>query len=345
MLTDNIFKLLKKVSKDEDQLSAAFGFLLKEDSDILRNFLSKLGIQLTRQELKKVDIETQVPYVFKSKVSRIDLQLEIPGKCLIFLESKIVPTKTERIIKQIKHYNEILRNKEAEYKDGTRLIYVAKDAIDKGQIEEIQRSLNRRSSEFAFFSWENVLALTESNKSKDRRITELFNDYIGDTMHSKKIVGEQKVKNISDVLVIFTNEHFWNMTLQKNIAVQRESSPDARYVAFLRTHLRNKNGRHARSSITHIAEVDYTELRPRKEMFQGLNERTKKGLIQHVEERKQGFEGMHKVYILKKGSLRELSHKIDHYGKGIMVKFSAKMSDLLCAKTTQDIKKGRRLTK
>jgi hypothetical protein len=54
MLTDNIFKLLKKVSKDEDQLSASFGFLLKEDLDILRNFLNKLGIQLTKQELKRV---------------------------------------------------------------------------------------------------------------------------------------------------------------------------------------------------------------------------------------------------------------------------------------------------
>ena len=45
---------------------------------------------------------------------------------------------------------------------------------------------------------------------------------------------------------------------------------------------------------------------------------------------------------LKKDSLKELPHKIDHYGAGIMVKFSAKMSDLLCAKTTRDIKKGRR---
>jgi len=46
---------------------------------------------------------------------------------------------------------------------------------------------------------------------------------------------------------------------------------------------------------------------------------------------------------LKKGSLRELPRKIDNYGMGIMVKFSAKMSDLLCAKTTKDIKKGRRI--
>jgi len=342
MLTDNIFKLLKKVSKNEDQLSAAFGFLLKEDSDILRNFLNKLGIQLTKQELKNVDIEILVPYVFKSKKSVIDLQLEIPGKYVIFLESKIVPTKTERIITQIKPYNEILRNKEAEYEGGTRLVYVAKDSINKQQKQRIQDSLHRSSEEFEFFSWENLLTLTLSCKNKNRRIIELFSDYIGDTMHTKKIISEQKVKNISDVLVIFTNPAFWEMTLQKDIAVQKKSSPDARYIAFLRTHL----GKGERSGITHIAEVDYTEIRPRKEMFEKLNAGTKKLLTKHiVEERGGDLEGVHKVYFLKKGSLKELPRKIDNYGMGIMVKFSAKMSDLLCAKTTRDIKKGRRLNK
>lgn len=52
MLTDNIFKLLKKNSKDEDQLSAAFGFLLKEDPEILSNFLNKFGIFLSKNDLK-----------------------------------------------------------------------------------------------------------------------------------------------------------------------------------------------------------------------------------------------------------------------------------------------------
>ena len=338
MLTDNIFKLLKKVSKNEDQLSAAFGFLLKEDPDILRSFLSKLGIQLTKQELKRVDIEILVQYVFKSKTSIIDLQLEVPGKYLIFLESKIVPTKTERIIKQIKPYNEILRNKEAGYEGGTRLICVAKDSIDKQQIKKIESSLGRNSEEFEFFSWENLLALTRSCKNKNRRIIELFSDYIGDTMHNKKIIQEQKVKNISDVLVIFTNQAFWEMTLQKNIAVQSKSSPDARYIAFLRT-----NMPHERSGITHIAEVDYTELRPRGEMFDGLNKKTKSELIRHVvKERKRNMTDLHKVYFLKKGSLKALPKKIDNYGSGIMVKFSAVMSDLLCAKTTNDIRKGRK---
>lgn len=340
MLTNNIFKLLKKVSKDEDQLSAAFGFLLKEDRDILCNFLNTLGIHLTEQELKTVDIEILVPYVFKSKTSIIDLQLEIPGKHLIFLESKIVPTKTERIITQIKPYDEILRSKEAEYESGTRLVYVAKDSIDKKQIDKIQTSLNRNAEEFEFFSWENLLRLVEKCKRKNKRIAELFTDYIGDTMHSKKIISEQKMKNISDVLVIFTNQAFWAMTLQKNIAVQKKSSPDARYVAFLRTNL----GKGERSGIMHIAEVDYTEIRPRKEMLEGLNAGTKKLLMKHiVDERGGDLEGVHKVYFLKKGSLRDLPRKIDNYGPGIMVKFSAKMSDLLCAKTTRDIKKGRKI--
>jgi len=346
MQTDNVFKLLKKVSKDEDQLSAAFGFLLKEDSDILRNFLSKLGIQLSKHELKKVDIETQVPYVFKSKPSRIDLQLEIPGKYLIFLESKIVPTKTERIIEQIKSYNEILRHKEGEYEHGTCLVYVAKDAINKQHIEKIKKSLNRKAGEFMFFSWEDLLALTAQCKNRNRRTIKLFSDYIGDTMHSKKIIQEQKVKNISDVLVIFTNRVFWKLSLQKNIAVQSKGGPDARYIAFLRTHLENEQRKRERSGITHIAEVDYTELRPRREVFEGLDKKTKSELYEHtVTQRKQKLDELHKVYFLKKDSIKALPRKIDHYGPGIMVKFSAKMSDLLCAKTTRDIKKGRRPNK
>jgi hypothetical protein len=130
------------------------------------------------------------------------------------------------------------------------------------------------------------------------------------------------------------------MTLQNDIAVQKKSSPDTRYIAFLRTHL----GKGERSGITHIAEVDYTEIRPRKEMFEGLNAGTRKLLTKHiVDERGGDLEDVHKVYILKKGSIRELPRKIDHYGAGVMVKFSAKMSDLLCAKTTKDIKKGRKI--
>lgn len=342
MLTDNVFKLLKRVSKDEDQLSAAFGFLLKEDLEILRNFLSKLGIRLSKQDLKRVDIETQVPYVFKSKPSRIDLQLEIPGKCLIFLESKIVPTKTERIIAQIKPYNEILRYKEGEYEHGTRLVYVAKDSIDKKQMDNIQTSLKRNAEEFEFFSWESLLALTLHSKRKNRRIVELFTDYIGDTMYSKKIIEEQKLKNISDVLVIFTNTYFWNMTLQKNIAVQKKGSPDAQYIAFLRIHLRDRNGKRERSGITHIAEVDHTELSSRGDTLKGVDKKTKHALAQYMTQRSFHLDEMHKVYVLKPGSLKKLHHKIDHYGSGPMVKFSAKMSDLLCAKTTRDIKKGKR---
>ncbi|MFA5146812.1 MAG: PD-(D/E)XK nuclease family protein [Candidatus Omnitrophota bacterium] len=330
--------MLKKVSKDEDQLSAAFGFLLKEDSEILRHFLSKLGIQLNKQELKRVDIETLVPYVFKSKTSIIDLQLEIPGKYLIFLESKIVPTKTERIIAQIKPYNDILRHKEDGYEGGTHLVYVAKDSIDKRQIDSIQRSLCRSANEFEFFSWENLLALVVSCKRKNRRLIELFSDYIGDAMHSKKVINEQKIKNISDVLVVFTNPAFWQMTLQRNIVVQSRSGPDARYIAFLRTHLPRE-----RSGITHIAEVDYTELRPRNEMFEKVDKETRCQLEQHMKARDIDLEGLHKAYILKPGSLKKLHHKIDHYGSGPMVKFSAKMGDLLCAKTTKDIKKGKKV--
>ena len=79
----NIFSLVR--GKQEDQLSIDFGFVLKNYPKILDVFLRKIGISLSKKELKVVDIETQTTY--NSGESRIDLHIEAPNRFLIFIES------------------------------------------------------------------------------------------------------------------------------------------------------------------------------------------------------------------------------------------------------------------
>ena len=115
MLVNNIFGLVNKFSKEEDQISASFGFILKNNRRILDSFLRKMKINLRRNELKKVDIETQVSY--DSGESRIDLQLTIYDNFLVFVESKLYKN-VKSIYAQLKKYCEILEKKRPEYNKG-----------------------------------------------------------------------------------------------------------------------------------------------------------------------------------------------------------------------------------
>ena len=51
MLVNNIFNLVN--GKQEDQLSASFGYILKNNIKILDSFLRTLGIILSKKELKE----------------------------------------------------------------------------------------------------------------------------------------------------------------------------------------------------------------------------------------------------------------------------------------------------
>lgn len=118
MNVNNIFELLNKFDKEEDRISAGFGFLLKQNRKMLRAFLKKINIAASDRELKRVDIETQVP--FDSGESRIDLQLTIYGNFLVFLESKIVKNE-DNIIHQLNKYAKILNSFKDQYNDQKKL--------------------------------------------------------------------------------------------------------------------------------------------------------------------------------------------------------------------------------
>ena len=64
----NIFNLVHHFGNEEDQISANFGFILKINKEVLKEFLESLGItELNRRELKNIDVETQVPFNGKSR--------------------------------------------------------------------------------------------------------------------------------------------------------------------------------------------------------------------------------------------------------------------------------------
>jgi len=331
MLVNNIFGLVNKFSKEEDQISASFGFILKNNRRILNSFLRSMKVNLSRNELKKVDIETQVPY--DSGKSRIDLQLTIYDNFLVFVESKLYKN-VESIYAQLKKYCKILGKKRPEYNNRIRLVYVNKQLVGKDLIEKLRLWLGLSRNEFFFFSWEDLIRLTEGYSNKE--VIKLFREYVGDTMYSRKLIREQKIKDIVEVLVVYTTPLFWELAQRKGIAVQRNATPDARYIAFLRTH----RGPGRPSAITHIAEVKYTESNvPQRISYKGFPK-----LIKRCRERGHALEGTHKHYVL--GQIIELSKEIPHKkGEGSkgQVNFRTKMSELLRVKSVGEIRTLRQI--
>lgn len=333
MNVDNIFNLVNKFSKEEDQISATFGFILKNNKKVLNKFLKKILINVKPKELKKVDIETQTPY--NSGNSIIDLQLTIYDKFLVFIESKLYKNE-ETICNQLLKYKNVLEAKRVEYDNTIRLIYVNKQPMSDETVKKLRKYLELSESEFFFFSWEDLIKIT--NECAHKETIKLFKEYIGDTMYAKKIIEEQKIKDIVEVLVIYTNPAFWELAEKKQIAVQKDSAPDARYLAFLRTH----RGDGKRSAITHIAEVKHTESHvPLNKICKNFPD-----IIDHIRKRGKKLERPCKQYILQ--PLIKLCREIPHIkgeGTKAQVNFQTKMSELLSAKSIGTIRTLRKLEK
>ncbi|MEK7123870.1 MAG: hypothetical protein AAB851_03195 [Patescibacteria group bacterium] len=240
------------------------------------------------------------------------------------MESKIVSTKESTILNQLKKYKQILENRRLEYSK-IRLVYVGKNSITKKEFNYLKKKLKLKKDEFFFFSWEDLLNLTMPFKQKE--FIKLFNDFIGDSMHNKKSIWEQQIKNIVEVLCVFTNQDFWELTEKKNIAVQGVSAPDAQYMAFLRTH----RGKGVKSAITHIARVSSTEIVSIGESYSNMPK-----LLRGVKEKKYNLnQDMHKRYNLEK--VEKLPCEIIHDCNKGQVKFKTRFSELLRAKSTKDI--------
>jgi|TARA_B100001964_G_scaffold150903_1_gene166058 hypothetical protein len=331
MKVNNIFDLVNKFSKEEDQISAAFGFILSYSPKILNKFLCKLNIRLTKKELKNVDIETQVTY--ESGESIIDLQLTTYDNFLIFLESKLYKNE-KHIVIQLRKYAKVLNSIKDQYKGKVRLVYVNKFPITDDKLERIRSQLRLKNAEFYFLSWETLIQVVEEFSNKE--IIKLFRNYIGDTMYSKRIINEQKIKDVVEVLIIHTNEENWDLIDKKKIAVQGNGTPDAKYIAFYRTQRKDSKGKKIRQAITHIAEVVSTQTNvKRSEIIKGVPK-----LKTWYESTNRDLNGTHKHYNL--GEIIELAKEIPFIkGKKSIgqVKFKTKMSELLRVTNISELKK------
>lgn len=293
MNVGNVFDLVHHFGNEEDQISANFGFILKVNRNVLKYFLGKkLAIPMLNikdKELKEIDIETQIPYGGKAEErSKIDLQMKLERRFIVFLESKLGGPRLPK--DQLGKYGKILNDFRPFY-DDLRLVLVTqfdrKDEFEK-EVESIIRQTGLRRREFRYVRWKEIrqIVAAHSKQAKTKFVNDKFLEYVGDKMSDKKVISEQKLKDIHEVLIASTDPEHWEVTLKTNTSFQNNNCPDAQYYAFYRTD--------PVKAITHIAKVKYTERNvPIKETYRKfpkiLKRAKEKGYINEV----------HKVYHLE----------------------------------------------
>ncbi len=330
MHTDNVFHLLNRFGNQEDQISAGFGVVLRANPPVLLALLRLLGIPkkvLAKKDLKHTEVETQVSYTGEEdERSRIDLQVRLAGRFSIFLESKLGTTALGK--DQLGKYAAILKSERGMY-EYIRLVLVTQfDRRAEGEkwAKTLRTTAGLKSGEFCYFRWEEVRGLVQNKavNGKTRFLNKLFLEYVGDMMSDKKVIRDQVIKKVPEVLIISTDPDWWELTLRERIACQKNNTPDARYIAFYRTK--------PEAAITHIAEVDSTEknLLPRH-TYRNYRNLIDKGKIRGW------IDKPHKVYHLKELIELPLHIRKRRRKPGIRRNAFKTISELLGARYVDDL--------
>ncbi len=322
--TENIFNLVNKFGDEEDRVTASFGFMLKANPIALQKLVQKLGIELTEPNLKPVEVKTQVSYSILG--SRIDLLVKLPDRFVIFLESKLGSTPLGKT--QLLKYARILESEKRTI-ESVRLVFVTqfdrRTEFEK-QKGRIMRLTSLNSNEIRYIRWEDVRRLIAANNrdASKRYLTDLFLDYLGDSMADRKMVGEQKVEDVEQVLIQSTDPDWWEFILKKKQSTQHSTAPETQFIAFYRT------DKHA---ITHIAEVKFSEVEERRKTFHGFPR-----ILKKLGERDANLRGVHKVYHLKE--IVELPRWIEKRPGEAPVRnmWKKPLTTLIEAKTLSDLK-------
>jgi hypothetical protein len=325
-LVNNIFTLVHHFGNEEDQISANFGFILKLNPPVLLEILKKLHIdtkKLKKKEIQKIDIETQVPYGGEP-LSYIDLRIKLDNRFLIFIESKIWNNKLQE--NQTKKYAKLLIDERDSYEQ-IRFAYITQ-YDQRDTFNYLNNIAGLKDSEFHYLRWEEVRQLTAKHnvKSQLKYINQLFLKYLGDKMNDKKIINDQRVGDIKEVMIQSTDEDWWELTKKERIACQDNNTPDAQYVAFYRTSPTN--------AITHIAKVNYT-----KKNVQPSETYKKFPKIMEKGKQRGWIDKPHKVYFLEELIKLPLALEKRKGGSGVRNKWFKTIAQLFGARTLEDLYK------
>ncbi|MBA7612834.1 hypothetical protein ES703_20075 [subsurface metagenome] len=244
----NIFHLVGKYfEREEDKLSASFAFVLHLNrSNILKKFLDYLG--LTINGIKDVNIMTQEPH----QDSIIDLQIEHKPNFMVFIESKIWDNQFDE--QQLRKYAKLLSKLKNEYKE-VRLILITQ-MNEAYRFKEFSKKTELSRRELRYLRWNELLRMVEENNYiKDSKlVNKLFLEEF--EMKDEKVIDEQKIGEINEVLVFIADPECLEDVLKHNRCAwgwdpsgkQRARLPsDAQYIAFYASH--------EPKMITHLAKV------------------------------------------------------------------------------------------
>ncbi|NYZ79480.1 PD-(D/E)XK nuclease family protein [Candidatus Micrarchaeota archaeon] len=326
MNIDNIFDFvqarLPKNPRTENRLSISFGFILHSDQQVFTEFLKEL--KLPNSKIRDVRIRTQEsiePYGIT------DLMIRKQNEFMVIIESKIIEHKPE-YVSQLKNYADFLLKQRA-YFPNIRLVYVTKRDLTSEETESIQSELKLEKTEFLTYSWQYLIDLSEKSTKK---MTKMFNVWIGDMMNSIKKMDEQRIEDVVEVLAVYTKPMFFKLLKEKNIIVQNTGAADALYIAVIETH--RKNG--LPSAITHICKVKETKIETAKESWRGC--KAKNEYIKWVKE--EGWDSSlnweHKVYVID-GEPRKLFREITMGGPKHQVSFKTTFRELVSKEFGKDM--------